>query len=345
MKTHRQTDHFRYLWSFTPSVFVLLGNLWGGHWAWGNIAYSLGFLVILDFIVPVNSDKNSASDHRLPDLLLWAASLLHLVCIFSLIYGIQTGILSGSFVWYAAASTGLNAGMLGITAAHELIHRKARFFKWLGIVDLLVVCYGHFFIEHRFGHHARVGTMADPATARFGEGFYRYLFRTVPSQWLSALHLEAGRLKRENRFSFGLSNFTLSITLVEVALFVVLWYTTSQNAALAWLMQGVVAFFLLEYVNYMQHYGLVRQKGEKVEPHHAWNSNTFLSRFFLFELSRHGHHHHDTRVPYHLLNTVSESKIQPCGYFGSFYAGLIPPVWFRLMNPAVEKARETLREG
>jgi len=345
MHTPRQTAKFRYLWSFTPSLFVLAGNVLGGHWAWGNMAYSLGFLVILDFFVPVSSDENKDSDNRLPDLMLVLASFLHLTCIVSLIYGIHTDTLSGSFVWYAASSTGLNAGMLGITVAHELIHRKSRLFKWLGIADLLLVCYGHFYIEHRFGHHARVGTLADPATARLGEGFYRYLLRSVPAQWWSALHLEASRLKRVNLFPFGLSNYTLRITVAEILIFMVLWQVFSSIAAWAWLMQSMVAFFLLEYVNYMQHYGLVRKPGEKVEAHHSWNSNTFLSRFFLFELSRHSHHHQDARVPYHLLNTNAASKMQPCGYFGCFYAGLIPPIWFRLMNPAVEKAGQTLKEG
>jgi alkane 1-monooxygenase len=342
---HNFKTNFRYAWSFTPSIFVLAGNLLGGHWAWSNMAYSLGLLVLLDFLVPAAAEKNNHKDETLPNALLWLASGLHLLCIVTMLWSIHSGILQGGFIWYAAASTGLNAGMLGITVAHELIHRKTRLLQFLGIANLTAVCYGHFFIEHRFGHHARVGTPADPATARFGESYYTYLWRSVPAQWLSAAKLEAGRLQRVGKHGWGFKNFVLRVTLFECALFIALWLMLSQHAALAWLMQSAVAIFLLEYVNYIQHYGLVRQKGEKVQPHHSWNSDSFLSRFFLFELSRHGHHHHDARVPYHQLNNLPGGSQQPLGYFSSFYLGLIPPLWFRLMNPVVQKTARRSTEA
>ncbi len=93
---------------------------------------------------------------------------------------------------------GINSGYSAIVVAHELIHRPSRRLQRLGRALLCTVLYEHFYTEHVRGHHARVGTPEDPATARFGETFHHFFARTVPAQFRSAWRLEAKRLGDED---------------------------------------------------------------------------------------------------------------------------------------------------
>lgn len=58
------------------------------------------------------------------------------------------------------------------------------------------------------------------------------------------------------------------------------------------IIQGIYGFSLLEVVNYVEHYGLKRQKlpngrYERCSPRHSWNSNRIVTNIFLFQLQRH----------------------------------------------------------
>ena len=59
---------------------------------------------------------------------------------------------------------------------------------------------------------------------------------------------------------------------------------------------GIVGILLLESVNYIEHYGLLRLKTksgryERVKEMHSWNSNHVIGRIVLYELTRHSDHH------------------------------------------------------
>ncbi|MGB3616840.1 MAG: fatty acid desaturase, partial [Catalinimonas sp.] len=201
---------------------------------------------------------------------------------------------------------------------------------------LLLVNYLHFDVEHRRGHHVRVGTHADPATARWGEGFWAFLVRTVPGQFASAVELERERLAKRRQSGPHL-NFVWRAVALQVAVAAGLFWLLGGAALGAYLVQSLVAVVLLEFVNYIEHYGLLRAEGERVGPHHAWQSDTLSSRFMLFELSRHADHHAHTVKPYHTLVSHAEGYQLPSGYFGVFYLGMIPPLWFRVIHPIIER--------
>jgi alkane 1-monooxygenase len=319
----------QYLPAFFPSAVVLVGNLAGGFFSAGNMVFTLVLLVLVDFLVPAESKKNPEIAAGWPDFWLLLAVLVHLLGLGSLFYGIQSGKLEGAWVWTAAISTGLNAGLLGLNTAHELIHRKSRLMKFAGMVNLFTCLYSHFYIEHRLGHHARVGTAADPATARRGEGFYSFLLRTIPGQWSSAFDIE------KRRFCYGMKNFVLRTSLLQV-LVLMLIALFSLKVLMAYLLCCAIGIFLLEYVNYIEHYGLVREKGEKLSVLHAWQSDSQTSRFSLFELSRHSHHHLQAQVPYQNLESMESPHRLPFGYFGMFYIALCPPLWFRVMDRRIQ---------
>lgn len=328
----------RYLISFLPYAIVCFGNLTGGYWAAGNIVFTLGFLVIVDWIVPENKQKLTDTDGTFPDAVLCSSVALHTLGVASLLYGVYSGILTGKFIWLAAASTGFAGGQLGITAAHELIHREQhRWMQNLGIWNLFLVNYAHFFTEHRLVHHAKVGTSEDHATARYGENFYAFLIRSIPSQWFSALQTDAYRQRKNVRAAYGWYNFTLRTTVAQLVFMGLIFIALGGAGLAAYVLQSVSAFFLLEYVNYIEHYGLVRNPGEQVGKQHAWQSDTLTSRFTLFELSRHADHHMRASKPYYTLDSHEVSPTMPAGYFGMFYIALIPPLFFRVVHRRLPK--------
>ncbi len=336
---HTQFAALPYFASFFPTLLVISGNLMGGWYAAGNAFFALVMLVLADWLLPSDRAKPSQVPSRLPDLILFLTVLAHTVCIFTLLYGVYNHILTGKFIWLAAASTGIHSGVLGITAAHELVHRKEKFMQHLGIWNLFLTGYTHFFIEHRLGHHFRIGTWDDPATARYNESYYRFLVRTVPGQWLSALEIEAKRLRKKGLQPYTWHNFVVRAGLWQAGWIVALGWLLGAQAVGAYLVQAMAAILLLEFVNYIEHYGLVRSKGEKVSIHHSWQSDKISSRFTLFELSRHADHHLKAYKPFHTLESHPEGIMLPSGYYGMFYLCLVPPLWFRLINPIIDRHR------
>lgn len=325
----------KYLLSLFPSIIVIAGNLSGGYFTLANFFFTFVILVIADMLAPSDKSAPREMDATMPDLVLILAVTFHTIAIASLIYGIHTGLIQDIFIWSAALSTGLNASILGINAAHELIHRKSKKLQNLGIWNLFLVCYSHFYTEHRLVHHAKVGTAEDPATARYRESLYSFWLRTIPGQFISALRTDASRQKRKNHGAYGLHNFTLRATILQILFIVALAYLFSPMAAAAFVVQSLVAILLLEYVNYIEHYGLVRADGVVVGKEHSWQSDSITSRFTLFELTRHSDHHMLAHKPYHTLESHAESPELPFGYFGMFYIALIPPAFFKMMDKAM----------
>lgn len=237
------------------------------------------------------------------------------------------------------ATVGLIGG-LAINAAHELGHTREQSERRLSKVALAQTCYGHFYVEHNRGHHVRVATAEDPASARFGEGLYAFLPRSVTGGLRSAWRLEAARLAALGKSRWTLDNDILNAWLISAALFAVLsvWF---GPVVLPWLIvQAIVGFGLLETVNYMEHYGLRRQRlpngrYERVRPAHSWNSSTVITNVLLFHLQRHSDHHANPLRPYQVLRHVDDAPQLPSGYAGMLLVALVPPLWRRVMDPRV----------
>lgn len=231
-------------------------------------------------------------------------------------------------------------GGLAINAAHDLGHTRERSEQHLCKIALAQTCYGHFFVEHNRGHHVRVATPEDPASARFGESLYAFVPRSVLGGVRSAWRLEAQRLADLGESRWTLRNNVLNAWLLSGVLHAVLavWF---GPGVLPWLIgQSIVGFGLLEAVNYVEHYGLRRQKlpsgrYERVRPSHSWNSNTIVANVFLFHLQRHSDHHANPLRRYQALRHDEESPQLPTGYAAMLLVAIIPPLWRRIMDPRV----------
>jgi alkane 1-monooxygenase len=243
----------------------------------------------------------------------------------------------------ATLSMGVVSGAIGITFAHELVHRSHRFERALGEILLASVCYAHFAIEHVHGHHRHVGTPRDPATARLGESFYRFLPRTLAGSLASAWHLEVERLARRGQTPWSPANRMLRYAVVQLAVFLTIWWMFGGVGVALFAGQAALAFSILEVINYVEHYGLMRKEiapgqYERIAPHHSWDSSHRVSNWMLINLARHSDHHCLAAKRYQSLELLPQAPHLPGGYGAMFLLALVPPLWFRVMNPRVEAA-------
>ncbi|PRY58135.1 alkane 1-monooxygenase [Knoellia remsis] len=356
--TQQWTDKKRYLWLIglvVPSLaFLGIGmyELTGWKvWFWLGPIVVLGIVPAIDLVAGL--DRSNPPDDVIEALekdryyrwITYAYLPIQYAGFVGAMWIIGTDAISGLTVLDKvglAVSIGCIGG-IGINTAHELGHKREANERWLSKIALAQSFYGHFYIEHNRGHHVRVATPEDPASSRVGENFYQFWPRTVWGSLKSAWGLEARRIARRKQHPFRLSNDVLNAWLMSA----VLW-----GALLLWLgwgilpylvIQAVVGFTLLEVVNYMEHYGMLRQRvayGEKsryerVDPSHSWNSNNIATNVLLYHLQRHSDHHANPTRRYQTLRDFEESPVLPTGYAGMIVLALVPFVWRRVMDPRV----------
>jgi len=305
-------------------VLAFLGIQWGGFFSLAALLFVFGLHPVLDRIIGTESPDSKLSSEGptwLHDFLLRAyipAQTLLLLLTYQLHLDPRT-----FTYWGAAISLGVATGAMGITIAHELIHRTRKLDHHLGTLLLAQVNYAHFETEHLLGHHVWVGTPKDPATARAGESIYKFLPRTLMGSFLSAWKLRPQRC--------------LGYILLQVVLSVAIALTWGSAALGLHLLQSGFAILLLETVNYIEHYGLSRREVrpgvyEKVSEHHSWNSLHRMTNWFLFNLGRHAEHHAHPRIPYQKLKPTVRPRAFPVGYSTMVLLAWVPPLWMRLFH-------------
>ncbi len=243
---------------------------------------------------------------------------------------------------------GVMSGSIGIVYAHELMHQKDRFERWLADLLLASVLYSHFRTEHLLVHHPWVGTRRDAVSARYNEGFHRYFFRVLREGPVSAWRAERAMLARRDLSPWdGANPFWRYWALQGAALILALVIGGWLGLAL-FLFQAYIAIWQLELTNYVEHYGLVRKylgdgKYEPVRPHHSWNADHKATNWLLINLQRHSDHHYKPARRFPLLQTYDETQAPqlPYGYPLMAMAAMIPPVWRRVMNKRVRDWRRT----
>ena len=344
-------DRKRYLWlvSLLVPCLALVGPalyLWSSPnllWLW--IAPGFAYIAIPVLDVLLGEDTSNPPEEAVPAL---EADPYYRYITYALVPILWLSfIVNAAFVgtvdlpWHGILAVVLSAGGtcgFGLNLGHELGHKKTGLERWLAKITLALGCYGHFFVEHNRGHHKDVATPEDPASSRMGESIYRFMFRELPGAFFRAWDLEAERLYRSGRSVWSLENEVLQPALISVALYAVLIGLFGLELLPFLLMTAFWGAFQLTSANYIEHYGLLRQKRdngryEQCQPHHSWNSNHLFSNWALFHLQRHSDHHaHPTRR-YQSLRDFANLPRLPNGYFGMYLIAYIPPLWFAVMNP------------
>ena len=354
----RVWDYLKFFAFHGLGLISILSLLAGGAYTTAGL---LGVVLLYVFGDAVGGDDVSTPHYASPKILtfqLWLALPLILAIVFSSVWSVSSGDPFGFGAWLSALTgvdllaaraattfghhvsgwvlTGLMIGMVGTITAHELTHRtwdRVSMFvgRWLLAFSFDTI----FSIEHVYGHHRYVSTIDDPATAPRGRNVYAHI---VASTWkgnVSAWHIEVERLKKKGLGVFSWKNAFLRGHLMSVALVVIAFALGGATAALFFVASALWGKALLEIVNYMEHYGIVRNPATPVQPRHSWNTNRRVSSWTMFNLSRHSHHHAQGEVPYHELKPYPDAPMMINGYLTTIIVALIPPLWHALMKPKV----------
>jgi alkane 1-monooxygenase len=353
--THAWRDKKRYLWLIglvMPSLVFLAIGLYAwtgwGVWFWLGPIVILGVVPIIDLATGL--DRSNPPDDIIEALekdkyYRWITYLflpLQYVGFILAFWYIATKDVSVVDKIGLATTVGFIGG-IGINTAHELGHKKESVERWLSKIALAQSFYGHFYIEHNRGHHVRVATPEDPASSRLGENFYVFWPRTVFGSLRSAWRIECKRYTRFNKHPFRLGNDVLNAWLMSTVLWTALVIWLGPVVIPYLVLQAFLGFTLLEAVNYLEHYGMLRQKVgvpghvryERVDPSHSWNSNNIATNVLLYHLQRHSDHHANPTRRYQALRDYEESPVLPTGYAGMILLALVPAAWRRVMDPRV----------
>jgi hypothetical protein len=331
----------------------------GGPWMWMPLAISGGIVVVLDILGP--KETSTFESPRPWALNAWLyLTLPLLLCVHVLLWWMAgTGDplhlaaavrqLTGHDLLTARAATtplhwlgallgcGLLTASAGTNVAHELTHRTREPFAGMWGRWMLAFTFDTTFsIEHVHGHHARVATLEDPATSRRGESVYKFILRSTWQQLGSAWELEAKRLERKGLPVWSPHNRWLRGQLMTLACLGAAFAIGGWRAILFFTLAGLYGKSVLESVNYLEHYGLLRLPGTKVEPRHSWNSNAWMSSTVLYNLTRHSDHHAEGSKPFWRLRPMPEAPTLPTGYMGMILLAMVPPLFNRVMEPRLK---------
>lgn len=320
------------MWSLILILFFALAPLpellWGAPWY--GLAALFAFIIfpILDHVLPRSKNLRSVPPPK-PTFLLYFYLAYHPLLIILGARSAHALPIDGLSFWLSVFSVGVVTGGIGITFAHEWVHKLKRHQKLYGEWLLVWVGYGHYATEHVYGHHKHVGTMEDGATARKGEWIQAYIPRALIQVWLGAFRKKPTRTL--------LHGFTSLLIALGIGFFY------DRSGVIFFFAQAFVAVTLLSSIDYIEHYGLERKrtpdgKVEAVKPKHSWDSDTALMGELLIHLQRHADHHMHPLKPYPELELLAEAPRLPTGYAGMIWLAWWPHLWFKIMNPRISQS-------
>ena len=343
----------KYIFAYTIPVSAYFSFISSGIWTYSTVFYAFLAIPILD-ILTGESKENLSDEDASYKKTKWIFDLMlyfNIPIVFGLLFIFYSNIQLNDYKTFEIVGLVLSGGILlatnGINVAHELGHRTPYFERFFSKMLYMPCLYMHFYIEHNFGHHLNVATPEDGASARYNQTLYSFWFSSVTRQYKSAWKIQIEILNRKGLSFFSIKNDMLWYHLIQPIYLIGIYGLFSLEVMFIAILIGVVAFLFLECINYIEHYGLRRIKTEfgryeRVQPYHSWNSNFNVGRITLYELTRHSDHHYKSSKKYQILNSHKECPTLPFGYPTSILLSLVPPLWFRVMNPLVPKAMKSL---
>lgn len=339
---------FKYLSPLTIYLASWIAFTYTGWVTWLPMLYAWVLIPALELLLRPNIKNMDQAEEEMAKKNRWYDYMLYIIVPFqfaALFYFLES--VSGSSLrWWELTgrimSMGLLCGTFGINVAHELGHRVNKYEQFLAKALLSTSLYMHFIIEHNKGHHKNVATPDDPSSARFNEPVYTFYLRTIIYSYLSAWKIANYECKKRGVSTFSISNEMIQAHLWQLLLTGFIYFIFGGTGTLYFIAAAAIGITLLETVNYIEHYGLVRNKTasgsyERTMPCHSWNSDHPLGRIMLFELSRHSDHHYLASRKYQVLKHHDDAPQLPTGYPGSMILALVPPAWFYVMNRKIRQ--------
>jgi alkane 1-monooxygenase len=351
-------DYARYFAFHVIGLLAAAALLLGGTWLTAGLFAVVAFYVVGD---AVSGDDTSTPRFARPGVLtaqLWMALPLLSLIMFASVWSVSPGDPLGFGAWVTRRTTydvlaardatslvqhlaawiisGLMIGLVGTIPAHELTHRTwDRVSMFVGRWLLAFSFDTTFAIEHVYGHHRYVSTTHDPATAPRGRNVYFHIVASTLKGNVSAWKIEADRLGKKRLGRYSWHNAFIRGHLMSAVLVALAFAMGGWRGGAFFIVCALAGKSLLEIVNYMEHYGMVRNPATPVQPRHSWNTNRRISSWTMFNLTRHSHHHAQGEVPYQDLRPYPDAPMMINGYLTTILVAMVPPVWHRLMTPKV----------
>ena len=228
-------------------------------------------------------------------------------------------------------ATFLIGGSMSIAGGHELAHRKKnKFDLFIGNWLLAFSFDCNFAIEHVYGHHKNVCLPEDPASAKRDENIYLFIVKGIIKEHLSGWKIELNRLKRKKIGFFTFENKILKGYLRSVLISLLSLWLFGLIGMLVFLLISFLSKAGLEAINYIEHYGLVRERGKPVRMRHSWNSNHFFSSIYLYNVTRHSDHHINSNLKFwELQHVVKNAPMLHYGYLTMLYLSVFTPYLYK----------------
>lgn len=330
--------------SLAPLGLFGAGIWWGGLWLLAGLGYMTVLAALLDQISGLYlGDAPEGAEFPAADALLVVLGLGSLALMPAAVWAIAGD--SGLPIWGRAAvflGAGLWFGQVANPTAHELIHRSNRWLFRLGGLVYCALLFGHHTSAHRLVHHRHAASADDPNTARSGEGYYAFLLRA----WLGSFRLGlAAETALRKRSAKGVHPYVVYVGMAGACL-ALGGLIAGWAGVLAWAALAFHAQSQLMLSDYVQHYGLMRQRRadgrlEPVSTRHSWNAPHWFSSSMMLNAPRHSDHHAHPQRPYPALRLPVETDAPrlPWPLPMACMIALCPPLWKRAIRPHLNKWR------
>ena len=348
-------DKKRYWWLLSPGLPVIGMGILAGY-QFGPKAtkkiFALGGPLLLHVIIPsiraiLGTDNNNPSDEQISSLV--ADPYYDRIVKLFIPLQMAANVFAGYVVSRKTTSLldqillGVSMGAIngiGVNTAHELSHRPNKKDHYLSHATLMPLFYNHFRVEHPYGHHKRAATPEDPASSKMGETFYEFWPRTVFGGLKSAVEIERNRLKRKGLSFFSPQNELFQGWAMSAGFHATMLKLFGKDIIPYLATQAFYGVSLFEIINYIEHYGLMRDQKEdgsyaRTMPEHSWNNNNITTNLFLYQLQRHSDHHAYPTRPFQALRNFEQAPELPSGYATMLLPALVPSLWFKMMDKRV----------
>jgi alkane 1-monooxygenase len=364
---HKFLVNIRYF--LTPSLIflALVGVVIGGPWVWTGVCLFIASIII-DAVTsamksvhcaPAGTDENGElyGVENLLKVMMWIQYPVFVMLQLALVWrvyeyvnGVAIGPseilgitihhgVTGMQMAGATISSAIYLG-LGIMFGHELAHTKGPTFvlaRWMMALSGIA----HFCYAHVYNHHLELASEDDPATSPRGRSIYKHYLLSHFGQSRFLFVMERQRLSKigvpfiswKNRWIRG---YAMSLPSIFLFWFVGGWIGLGVMVA-SW----VIAAFELEVLNYLEHYGLIREKGQPIDYHHSWDvGDSPFTQWGFIEIGRQADHHDRGETHFWELDDCGAPDTG-YGYYAMFAMILVPPVWEAFIKPRLAEWDET----
>ncbi len=356
---HKFLVNIRYF--LTPSLIflALVGLVIGGPWVWTGLGLFIASIII-DYVTsaiksihcePAGTDDNGElyGIAGLLKAMMWVQYPVFIMLQLALVWRVYeyvTGVpfgpseilgvtinhgVTGWQLFGATVSAGIYLG-LGIMFGHELAHTKGPTFvlaRWMMALSGIA----HFCYAHVYNHHLELGCEDDPATSPRGRSIYAHYLFSHFGQSRFLYVMEKQRLSRlgvpfiswQNRWIRG-----YAMSLPSIFLF---WFAGGWIGLAVMVGAWVISAFELEVLNYLEHYGLIREKGQPIDYRHSWDvGDSPFTQWGFIEIGRQADHHDRGETHFWELEDCGAPDTH-YGYYAMFALLLVPPLWEAFIKP------------